>query len=198
MFVKTPTLNKTFILILYTKERIFKKYGKDPVIRNSFFSHLKLYRKTRKYKIKEYHKILVDQLDNMRDNDPKKYWSILSDPSHSNNANVSEISGKEWFNYFKELNEGFKSSNAILNMLKEKENEKIFSELDYKITDKEIMDAICSLKNNKSSGFDTIINEMLKCSQLYLIKCFNKIFNTILSNDIFPKLWAKGFYCSLV
>jgi uncharacterized protein (DUF342 family) len=40
---------------LDAKERIFKKYGKDPVIRNSFFSHLKLYRKTRKYKIKEYH-----------------------------------------------------------------------------------------------------------------------------------------------
>jgi hypothetical protein len=35
---------------------------------------------------------------------------------------VSEISGKKWFNYFKELNEGFRSSNTILNMLKEKEN----------------------------------------------------------------------------
>ena len=55
------------------------------------------------------------------------------------------------------------------------------------------MDAIYSLKNNKSSGFDTLINEMLKCSQLYLIKCFNKIFNTILSNGKFLKLWAKGF-----
>lgn len=59
------------------------------------------------------------------------------------------------------------------------------------------MDAICSLKNNKSSGFDTIINEMLKCSQLYLIKCFNKIFNTKLSNVKFPKLWAKGFIVPL-
>jgi hypothetical protein len=57
----------------------------------------------------------------MRDNDPKKYWSILSDLSHLNNVNVSEISGKKWLNYFKELNEGFKSSNTILNMLKEKE-----------------------------------------------------------------------------
>lgn len=37
---------------LNAKERIFKKYDKDPVIRNSFFSHLKLYRKTRKYKLK--------------------------------------------------------------------------------------------------------------------------------------------------
>lgn len=82
----------------------------------------------------------------MRDNDPKEVWVHISDLSYSNNANVSEISGKEWFNYFKELNDGFKSSNTILNMLKEKENERIFSELDYKITDKEIMDGICSLK----------------------------------------------------
>jgi hypothetical protein len=42
---------------LDAKERIFKKYDKDPVIRNSFISHLKLYRKTRKYKLKNITKI---------------------------------------------------------------------------------------------------------------------------------------------
>ena len=79
------------------KKKKFKKNCRDPVVRNSFYSHLKLYRKTRKFKIKEYRENMIDQLDNLRDNNPKKYWSLLNDLSNSNNSTVSEISGKEWF-----------------------------------------------------------------------------------------------------
>ena len=182
---------------LYEKEKHFKKNCRDPVVRNSFYSHLKLYRKTRKFKIKEYRKNMIDQLDNLRDNNPKKYWSLLNELANSNNSTVSEISDKEWFEYFKKLNKGFESPNVIIDMLKEKEKEKIFSELDYTITNKEILDAICSLKNNKSGGFDIIINEMLKCSQIYFVNCFNKLFNAVLSTGNFPKLWAKGFIVPL-
>jgi hypothetical protein len=45
------------------------------------------------------------------------------------------------------------------------EEEQIFSELDFKITDKEIIEGIFSIKNKKSSGMDMILNEMLKSSQ---------------------------------
>jgi hypothetical protein len=47
------------------------------------------------------------------------------------------------------------------------EEEQIFSELDFKITDKEIIEGIFSLKNKKSSGMDMILNEMLKSHLLY-------------------------------
>jgi hypothetical protein len=46
--------------------------------------------------------------------------------------------------------------------------DKIFNELDYIISEEEIMKAINYLKNNKAAGFDIIINEMLKCGQSWI------------------------------
>jgi hypothetical protein len=48
------------------------------------------------------------------------------------------------------------------------EKDKIFNELDYIISEEEIMKAINYLKNNKAAGFDIIINEMLKCGQSWI------------------------------
>jgi hypothetical protein len=53
----------------------------------------------------------------------------------------------------------------LIGKLEAIENEKKYSELDNTITTKEISDAISSLKNNKASSFDSILNEMLKYSQ---------------------------------
>ena len=50
-----------------------------------------------------------------------------------------------------------------------------------------------SLKNNKSCGFDTISNEMLKASQSYLLDSLHKVFNKVLITGVYPKLWAKGY-----
>ena len=44
-----------------------------------------------------------------------------------------------------------------------------FLELDNRISNKEILNAIASLKNNKASSFDQILNEMLKFGQTYII-----------------------------
>lgn len=38
---------------------------------------------------------------------------------------------------------------------------------------------------------------MLKCSQSYLLKCFVKIFNKVLTTGKFPEIWAKGFIVPL-
>ena len=54
--------------------------------------------------------------------------------------------------------------------LKRLEEEQFFSELDFKITNKEIIEGIVSLKNKKSSGMDMILNEMLKSSQSFQLK----------------------------
>ena len=48
------------------------------------------------------------------------------------------------------------------NQLKDLINVHTFSELDSRITDKEVLLAIRNLKNNKSAGLDGIQNEMLK------------------------------------
>ena len=73
------------------------------------------------------------------------------------------------------------------------EEERIFSELDIKISLKEIAKEIKNLKNNKACGFDLILNEMIKTSQLYLLESLQKIFNAVLSTGVYPKIWAKGY-----
>ena len=34
---------------------------------------------------------------------------------------------------------------------------------------------------------------MLKCSQSYLLVCFRKLFNKVLTTGKFPEIWSKGF-----
>ena len=80
----------------------------------------------------------------------------------------------------------------IFNKLKEIEKDKIYTELDNKISVQEISDAISSLKNNKASSFDSILNEMLKCGQTFILNILCKLFNTILSSGKFPKSWSNG------
>jgi nucleoside-triphosphatase THEP1 len=76
--------------------------------------------------------------------------------------------------------------------LKVLEQNKVYTELDNIISVKEISDAIGSLENNKSRSFDSILNEMLKSSQTFIIEILHKLFNSILSNGSFPKNMGKG------
>ena len=78
-------------------------------------------------------------------------------------------------------------------MLSDLEKDKIFNELDYIISEEEIIKAIQDLKNNKAAGFDIIINELLKCGQSVLVKPLSKLFNIILSSGEYPSQWSKGY-----
>lgn len=181
---------------LNEKADLLEKYPRDPVVRSAFYSFLKNFRKLRKIKRKEYYSSLINELDSLRENSPNKYWSLLRDLSASENkSSPSEVSPDEWFHYFQDLNklpEKF-STSSISKELKTLESQKIYTELDNKITCSEISKAISSLKNKKSCGFDLILNEMLKNSQIHLLTPLSKLFNCILSTGIYPKEWLKGY-----
>ena len=72
-------------------------------------------------------------------------------------------------------------------------NDVIFNELDYKITEKEIVNAIARLKSGKARGLDLISNEMLKHSQSFLIPCIYKFFNMCYTFGVYPQAWANGY-----
>ena len=64
--------------------------------------------------------------------------------------------------------------------------------LDSDISMYELECAMKQLKNDKSPGFDKIINEFLK-NNTYLFKCtLLKLFNYFLTNSYFPKAWSIG------
>jgi hypothetical protein len=60
---------------------LLKQNSKDPLVRGSYFSLLKIYRKTRKKKLKDFRKNIIDELDNLKENNPSKYWTLLNDLS---------------------------------------------------------------------------------------------------------------------
>ncbi|CAG2186361.1 unnamed protein product [Mytilus edulis] len=185
---------------LCDKEKLFKKYNKDPYIRSSFFALLKKYRKARKTKYREFRADLIDQLDNLREENPKSYWTLLESLKNSDKKTEksSNITSTEWAEYFKDLNKKpVTPSPNIIEFLRNLENAKVFTELDILITDKEISDAIHTLKNKKSCGPDSISNEMIKNSQSFLIKSLNHVFNKILSTGNYPQIWANGFITAL-
>ena len=70
---------------------------------------------------------------------------------------------------------------------------KTFSTLDVKIKNKEVIEAIQNLKNNKACGLDGIKNEMLKNSQTHILPCIVKLFNHILSSGSYPSNWKTGY-----
>ena len=60
------------------------------------------------------------------------------------------------------------------------------------ISENEINLAAKKLKNNKSSAYDMIKNEMIKSAFPFLSKSITHAFNMILSTGKFPKSWKEG------
>ena len=183
------------------KAKLFQKFSKDPYVRGAYFSALKFYRKARKNRYREFKQSIIERLDSLYENNPKAYWSLLdklkNPPSQKDSDEIPE---ETWFNHFKNLNTDMSTEShntAIQNDLLELEKIKIFTELDFSIRDKEIIDAVKSLKNNKSSGIDSLLNEMFKCATEPLLKSLSKIFNLVLSTGSFPILWSKSIITPL-
>jgi hypothetical protein len=72
------------------------------------------------------------------------------------------------------------------------EKQTTFNELDMHISKAEISKAISKLKNGKSPGLDNIPTNMLKWAQNELLPKIEKLFNSCLSSENYPKNWAVG------
>ena len=66
------------------------------------------------------------------------------------------------------------------------------SNLDYNITEKEILKASRKLKNNKSSAHDMLKNEMIKTALPFLCKHIRQVFDNVLNSGTFPESWKEG------
>ena len=66
------------------------------------------------------------------------------------------------------------------------------TELNSCITEKDVLDAVKCLKNNKACGSDLILNEFLKHSCSKLLPVFVKLFNVVFDSGIIPDSWSEG------
>ena len=183
---------------LTLKAELLSKYPFDPLIRGSYFKCYREYTKLRKYKKRHFKQNILDQLDLLRDSDPKKYWKLINSLKESKDKNnTGTIETEEWHTYFSDLN---KLADSNINRIQEinsavenMEKIKHFCELDYRISIKEITDSISNLKNGKASGLDGIPAEMLKAGSPVLNPLLQKLFNIIFSTGFYPLQWSSAY-----
>ena len=112
--------------------------------------------------------------------------------------NVSpSISDVEWNNHFRNLlNRKHKSWSDYVDKINTKIKKlaviKCFNELDYSIWNKEIFHCIKLLKNCKSAGTDSNINEVLKAIAEEILPALNKLFNLIYNSRQYPSNWRQA------
>jgi hypothetical protein len=70
-------------------------------------------------------------------------------------------------------------------LLKEKESLN-FNELDFNISEDEVLSAIKKLKRNKSGGLQLITNDILMAGKFQLTPSLTFLFNKILISGIYP------------
>lgn len=179
---------------LAVRLKLMTQYPHNRKYREDYYKFRRFYRKSIKNKEMMYKDNLLKQLESLKENDSKSYWSLLDKLRNKNTkqSQTDSITADEWQHYFKKLS--FENYDYSLNSkisLLEKENENNIA-LDYKISEKELHMCISKLKKGRTNGPDLILNEMLISGRYFLSSAILKLFNMCIENSYFPKLWNFG------
>ena len=186
-----PWFNSTCIRArnVYHKTRKMYNMYKSEYYKTSF----KNYQKTLAVQHKKYNGQKICRLRNLKKNNPKEYWKVINSGKNANNTSAPLT---DFYNVFKNINfqddvgpsqDGYSFEFDING-----NNEINYDEINQTITENKILAAIKSLKNNKSSGLDNIVNEHLKSTIQVMIPIYKKLFNMILDTGIVPESWSCG------
>nr|XP_006817258.1 PREDICTED: RNA-directed DNA polymerase from mobile element jockey-like [Saccoglossus kowalevskii] len=152
---------------------------------------------------------LLNNLMNLKGNNPTCFWNAINEIKEFNNSNKQQtpsVSSTEWIKHFSALfninsdaiNHNSTTNQEVKETIKKHNNTSIINpDLDKDISEQEINSALKKIKTGKSPGPDAIINEMLKFSNPLLITCLKRLFNQILSNGVFPTEWNTSYLVPL-
>ena len=174
-------------------------------LRIKYYKKYKDYKKLTKYKRRKFKENLANMLDEAMEKDPQKAWKLIDELKRESvpTDHVEKINHQKWFDHFNNLlnNETTDIDQARQNNVKDElnnyESRYQSGKLDYAISEKEILTAAKKLKNNKSSAYDMIKNEMIKSTLPFLSKSITHAFNSILNTGKFPKTWKEGIVIPL-
>ena len=148
----------------------------------------KKYKSLLKSKFKIFNKKRSKKLRDNKIKNPKYYWDLINGESKGNST--GDISVEAFGTFFKNLNVQEESGTAEITF---KNPDKMpYEELNTPFSEKELKTALKSLKNNKASGEDSIVNEQIKNSFPKMKDIYLKLFNIILDTGCFPESWAVG------
>lgn len=171
----------------------------DRELRIKYYSVKKHLKKSIKKNSIEIRNHLINQLDRLYDTDPKEYWTLINELEelhNDKNQSCESISPDKWLTHFKNLMScDLKLEQIHHDILQELVNKdkNIFSKLDFKITEREVLECIKKLKKNKSPGSDSVTNEMLIAGKMVFSPLFANLFNHVLLSGCFPDSWAVSY-----
>ncbi len=178
---------------------LLNRYPHRREIREDYYKIKSIFNKNMKIKERKFKENILNNLENMKGQNPSAYWKLFNKLKYNQSSESNDIDPITWQKYYKSLlkenyvcPENFKAELESL-----EKNAKDIKTLDNPITDREILDAIKVLKNRKSPGPDSILNEMIKYSKHHMIPLLNKMFNFILGNSCFPTIWKKGYIINI-
>ena len=109
---------------------------------------------------------------------------------NSKGSTSGNISVEQFGTFFKNLNVQEEANTTGINF--KNQDKDPYKELNTPFSEKELKIALKSVKNNKSSGDDCILNEQIKISFPKMKGVYLKLFNIILNTGCFPESWAVG------
>ena len=154
----------------------------------------KAYKQVISKNVRKYNSENIAKLKKMKHAKPRDFWKIINSATKTNKKNGPL---DDLFQYFKNLNTIQTDENAEFQTSSTTDTTPdttpIFNYyINQPITEKEIQEAIKQLKNNKSHGFDKILNEHLNTTINVMSPIYVKLFNIIYDTGIVPDSWTQG------
>ncbi|XP_053380331.1 uncharacterized protein LOC128548841 [Mercenaria mercenaria] len=175
--------------IYHKTRKTYNKY-KTQYFKDMLKSVSKQYKCALRKAKNDYNANRIHKLRNLKYADPKQYWNIINGKS-TQNEKTAKLN--DFYEYFKDLNENLiDTENSSDENMSETANVNNNEEINVPITEKEILDAVKTLKNNKSPGCDEIINEHIKYTVHSMIHVYKKLFNLVFDHGIIPESWTIG------
>lgn len=155
----------------------------------------KEYKKVINNQFRLYQKNFIKKLRGLRHSDSKSYWSLLNRScSNDSKKNIYDKVALDCFLvHFKRLNTvNVDVQDDMFENIDPDVVTNLNTELNECITEKDVIDAVKRLKNNKACSSDLLLNEFLKHACSKLLPVFVKLFNVIFNSGIIPDSWSEG------
>ena len=196
--IKKPWFNRDCFIKRkeYFKARNLSWRTKSAENRTNLIRCSKAYKKEINKQYNAYRKDFISKLRSMKTKDPKSYWSLINKSTEKQKSVVNKVALETFYDHFKNLsNENNEPDAFIFDIENVDINDN--NELNRPFSEADILQAIKSLKNNKSCGTDLILNEFLKCASGKMLNVFCKLFNIVFESGIVPNSWTEGIICPI-
>ena len=177
----------------YRRAKKYFQRVRSDVNHNDMVSKGKEYKKALQKQFKAHQKSFISKIRELRSTDPKSYWRLLNKGSKRSKETANLVALDTFFEHFKELN----NDKVDIDFDMPTNIPEYNSLINQKISEKEVVDAVQSPKNNKACSNDMILNEFLKHSVSRLLPVFVRIFNIVFESGVVPDSWASGIICPI-